>query len=88
MRFSFTVCPTLSLLLCTDLSRYTDMSRSVSWKGCEMSRYDLFSSSCVSVPRGECGGLDSKYFGKREDTLSIYGVSSNQLHRGKSMLLI
>ncbi|TWW57397.1 Spindle assembly abnormal protein 6 -like protein [Takifugu flavidus] len=30
---------------------------------------------------GECAGLDSKYFSRRDDSVPLYGLPSNQLHR-------
>ncbi|XP_022625463.1 spindle assembly abnormal protein 6 homolog [Seriola dumerili] len=33
---------------------------------------------------GDFAGLDSKYFERRDDSIPIYGLSSNLLHRGKS----
>uniref|UniRef100_A0A3Q3WQ37 Spindle assembly abnormal protein 6 N-terminal domain-containing protein n=1 Tax=Mola mola TaxID=94237 RepID=A0A3Q3WQ37_MOLML len=37
------------------------------------------SNSCFAlVPRGDCKGLDSKYFERRDDSIPVYGLSSNQ----------
>lgn len=41
---------------------------------------------CVSVLRGEFAGLDSKYFSRRDDSVPLYGLPSNQLHRGNVLL--
>ncbi|KAF3691377.1 Spindle assembly abnormal protein 6 -like protein [Channa argus] len=35
----------------------------------------------ISRQIGDSAGLDSKYFGRRDDSIPIYGLSSNLLHR-------
>uniref|UniRef100_A0A3B4F4W7 Spindle assembly abnormal protein 6 homolog n=1 Tax=Pundamilia nyererei TaxID=303518 RepID=A0A3B4F4W7_9CICH len=40
------------------------------------------------VLSGDSAGLDSKYFEKRDDCISIYGLSSNPRQRGKSAQLL
>lgn len=38
--------------------------------------------------RGDSAGLDSKYFERRDDSIPIYGLSSNLLFRGKASLIL
>lgn len=48
-----------------------------------------FSGLCfLFVLSGDSAGLDSKYFEKRDDCISIYGLSSNPRQRGKSAHLL
>ncbi|XP_070816385.1 spindle assembly abnormal protein 6 homolog isoform X4 [Chaetodon trifascialis] len=35
----------------------------------------------ANIQTGDCAGLHSKYFERRDDSIPIYGLSSNQLHR-------
>uniref|UniRef100_H2ST93 Spindle assembly abnormal protein 6 homolog n=1 Tax=Takifugu rubripes TaxID=31033 RepID=H2ST93_TAKRU len=63
---------------------YLKYNHTVGYKGEEEVKEKVFLSQLlyVSVLRGECAGLDSKYFSRRDDSVPLYGLPSNQLHRG------
>lgn len=66
---------------------YLKYNHTVGYKGEEEVKEKVFLSQllCVSVLRGDCAGLDSKYFSRRDDSVPLYGLTSNQLHRGNPM---
>uniref|UniRef100_A0A4W6BWM3 Spindle assembly abnormal protein 6 homolog n=1 Tax=Lates calcarifer TaxID=8187 RepID=A0A4W6BWM3_LATCA len=47
----------------------------------------VFKCMCfLLVLRGDYAGLDSKYFERRDDSIPIYGLSSNLVHRGNLII--